>query len=169
MNGFSIRRLATSLLVLVTLIGCGQTGAADSTGEVVADDPRPVAKRVDVAENLPQVLLPAGDVIEVEVSADDATRAQGLMFRENLPEGKGMIFLFAEESPHAFWMKNTVIFLDLIWIDSALKIVHIERMVEPCTGDPCPSYPRPPLPSMCSSSQEGKPTDMASRVEILSN
>ncbi len=147
MNGRSIPRFATLVLMLVALTGCGRTGAASSPDDVVAEDPRPVATRVDLAENRPQVILPTGDVIEVEVSADDVSRAQGLMFRENLPEGKGMIFLFADESPHAFWMKNTVIFLDIVWIDSALKIVHIERMVEPCTGDPCPSYP-PSAPAL---------------------
>ena len=88
----------------------------------------------------PVVVLPSGTVVEVEIAAEDASRALGLMYRENLEPNRGMLFLFPEDGVYPFWMKNTIIFLDLIWLSAQGTIVHVESMVEPCTGDPCPSY-----------------------------
>ena len=63
------------------------------------------------------------------------------MFRESLPENSGMLFIFPDSSPRSFWMKNTLIPLDMIWIDESKKIVGITENVQPCKADPCPSYP----------------------------
>lgn len=58
-------------------------------------------------------------------------RARGLMFQESLDPDTGMLFIFEEESPHPFWMKNTLIPLDIIWIRDD-KIVFINRNTQPC-------------------------------------
>jgi len=50
-----------------------------------------------------------------------------------------MLFIFPEEGEYGFWMKNTLISLDIIWIDENQKIVHIEK-AEPCTEEPCKVY-----------------------------
>jgi uncharacterized protein len=63
-----------------------------------------------------------------------------LMFRESLPERTGMLFLFPEATPHHFWMKNTMIPLDMIWMDEAGKVVFISADTPPCQADPCPNY-----------------------------
>lgn len=86
------------------------------------------------------VITPSGEEIEVEVAANDRARARGLMFREHLPAGRGMLFLFPSDGPHNFWMKNTLIELDMIWMDLGGTIVHIESGVPPCQAEPCPSY-----------------------------
>ncbi len=91
--------------------------------------------------NLPRVVFPDGYVVHVEVAADDATRTQGLMYRDRLREGTGMIFIFPAAAEYPFWMKNTLIALDMIWIDEQRKIVHVKNDVPPCRADPCPSYP----------------------------
>jgi uncharacterized membrane protein (UPF0127 family) len=57
-----------------------------------------------------------------------------------------MLFVFEEEGQHHFWMKNTKIHLDMIWLDSGRRIIHIEWLVPPCVADPCPSY-GPDLPA----------------------
>lgn len=72
----------------------------------------------------------------VEVVDDSEERARGLMFRENLGEKEGMLFVFDEEAEHGFWMKNTFIELDIIWIDSEGKVVFIEEKSRPC-GETC--------------------------------
>ncbi|MBI2215564.1 MAG: DUF192 domain-containing protein [Acidobacteria bacterium] len=89
----------------------------------------------------PVVTLANGSKVSIEVVAEPETRAQGLMFRSSLGANHGMLFIFPETAAHSFWMKNTLIPLDIIWIDEAKRIVHVERDVPPCTADPCPSYP----------------------------
>lgn len=84
----------------------------------------------------------AGARYEVEVADDDAERARGLMFRDELPAGRGMLFLHDREEPQAYWMKNTRIPLDILYFDSSRRLVSQQRDVPPCTaGDRCPPYP----------------------------
>lgn len=83
-----------------------------------------------------------GERVVVEVAADDAARARGLMFRDQLPQGHGMLFVHDREEPQAYWMKNTRIPLDILYFDASRKLVMQRRDVPPCTlGDRCPSYP----------------------------
>ena len=64
------------------------------------------------------------------------------MFRETLPADRGMLFTFGDTQAWSFWMKNTKLPLDIIWLDPKKKIVHIERNVPVCTktDDTCPQY-----------------------------
>jgi len=71
--------------------------------------------------------------IDVEVANSPTKRARGLMNRENLEENAGMLFVFPTESKHRFWMANTLIPLDMIWISLDHEIVFIEQNVPPCT------------------------------------
>lgn len=83
----------------------------------------------------------SGERYTVEVADDDAERARGLMFRDSLPEGQGMLFIHDREESLAYWMKNTRIALDILYFDDRLKLVSQQRDVPPCTaGDACPSY-----------------------------
>lgn len=76
----------------------------------------------------------------VEIADTPEAMARGLMFRDHLPDDHGMLFVFKEDGVYPFWMKNTLIPLDMIWLDSGLTVVHIETHVLPCENDPCPSY-----------------------------
>ena len=87
-----------------------------------------------------KIYLASGASITAELAVTDAERARGLMFREKLLPDQGMLFVFQREDIHAFWMKNTLIPLDILWLDRDRRVVHIERGVPPCTSDPCPSY-----------------------------
>ncbi|MCM8773944.1 MAG: DUF192 domain-containing protein [Candidatus Omnitrophica bacterium] len=64
------------------------------------------------------------------------------MFRNNLEENRGMLFIFEEEDIYPFWMKNTFIPLDIIWINEDREVVFIKHSAQPCKEERCPSiYP----------------------------
>ncbi|HJU62507.1 MAG TPA: DUF192 domain-containing protein [Candidatus Binatia bacterium] len=72
---------------------------------------------------------------QVEVADTPAKRELGLQYRRELPADRGMIFLFPSESHHSFWMKNTPIPLDMIFINGDRKIVGIVEQAVPFSTD----------------------------------
>ena len=88
----------------------------------------------------PRAVLPSGAVYGLELALTPEDQAQGLMYRENLPERVGMLFVFPEPAPHHFWMKNTMIPLDIIWLDESGRVIHVSANTPPCKADPCPTY-----------------------------
>jgi len=74
-----------------------------------------------------------------ELSRTPADQARGLMFRSALAPDGGMLFVFSDETRRSFWMKNTLIPLDVIFITKDRRIDSFHTM-SPCPGDPCPIY-----------------------------
>lgn len=75
----------------------------------------------------------------VELADDAASRRRGLMFRQSMPLDHGMLFDFEREQPLSFWMKNTPLPLDIIFIDRRGIIVHIHHRAVPYDETPIPS------------------------------
>jgi uncharacterized membrane protein (UPF0127 family) len=92
-------------LVLLSAMACGASSKFP-TGSVVVD----------------------GKALSVEVADDDALRAQGLMYRTSLPAGSGMVFVYDDEAPRSFWMKDTRIPLSIAFVGSSGRIVSISDM-----------------------------------------
>lgn len=147
-------RLAT-VLVAVMLAGvtaCGTGGAEGSPAEeaTVSGSERPgggeagqeVAAGAGAEEQRPMpdrawVILGADTVVaEIARTADE--RAQGLKFRDELPAGTGMLFVFPDQGTRAFWMQDTYIPLDIAYIDASFRIVDIQQM-EALSTDTYPS------------------------------
>ena len=135
------------------LTGCGATESADAAGEGAAPPPRDAAPGAadlqdadagHAADDTTRQADPqaAGEVrirvgghpVTVEVADDEAKRQRGLMFRESLPEDHGMLFVYDSERQLSFWMRNTLIPLDVAFIDAGGRIVDIQQM-EPMTDE----------------------------------
>jgi uncharacterized protein len=87
-------------------------------------------------------LLPAGGpprTVRLEVAADPAARARGLMGRTSVPPDGGMVFLYPVDVRESFWMKDTPVPLSIAFVAADGRVVSVAEMT-PCTADPCPSY-----------------------------
>ena len=69
--------------------------------------------------------------IEIEIAQDDLKRQQGLMYRDTMAENQGMLFVFDDEDTRSFWMKNTVLPLDMIFVSGRNEIVTIHKNTTP--------------------------------------
>lgn len=78
----------------------------------------------------------AHEPLNLEVVSTDGGRAQGLMYRKHMESNAGMLFLFPVEQELRFWMKNTLIPLDMIFIDSKWKVVGVVANAVPLTEEP---------------------------------
>jgi uncharacterized membrane protein (UPF0127 family) len=81
-----------------------------------------------------------GQRYSIEVAEDDAAREHGLMDRTEMAIDHGMLFVFQDDIPRAFWMKNTKIALDMLFFDADRRLVSVQHDVPPCLADPCPAY-----------------------------
>ncbi len=91
---------------------------------------------------LATITTPQGATIYAEIADTPDKRAEGLMFRTSLAPDHGMIFKFPELGYWTFWMKNTKIPLDIIWMEKTGRIIYIQPAVPICTrqDDGCPRY-----------------------------
>jgi uncharacterized protein len=118
-----------AVLLLVALAACRAPPApADRPG---GPDAAPAPARV-VLES------PSGRVsaVAVEVVRSEAEQARGLMFREKLGPDEGMLFVFQESTDHAFWMKNTLLPLDMIFIDERREVAGVVERATPLSTEP---------------------------------
>lgn len=122
------RRAGALLAAAVALAACSREAAGGKA------TPTP-------AVTGPRVTLPAGFLVRVELARTDAERAQGLMYRESMREGDGMLFLFDDLAIRPFWMKNCHFPLDMIYTLKDGTVVDVLENVPPCAADPCPSFP----------------------------
>ncbi len=92
--------------------------------------------------NLTPVILPNGTHIVAETVRQEFELMRGLMYRESLPADHGMLFVYAKPDKYSYWMYQTKIPLDMIWMDHQHKIVEIAANVPPCTtkASDCPKY-----------------------------
>jgi uncharacterized membrane protein (UPF0127 family) len=140
---FPVKAAATVLAAVLGLLGCGAASkspqpAPSATRSPAAPATTPSSSAAKTSG--PRVRMPSGAEYSLELALTPEDQAQGLMFRESLAERHGMLFVFPETAPHHFWMKNTMIPLDMIWLDASGKVLFVSADTPPCKADPCPTY-----------------------------
>lgn len=78
--------------------------------------------------------------LTTEIADTQALRRKGLMHRTSLAENHGMLFIYADPAERGVWMKNTLLPLDVLFLDATGRIVAILKNLPPCLADPCPVY-----------------------------
>ena len=114
-------------LILLLLATAAALQHACSDAAVRLEDP--IAPTAATA-----LVIFGSDTVRAEVVSTAAARGQGLMYRDAVPEGTGMLFVFDREALRSFWMQNTYVALDVAFIDANFTIVDIQQM-EPETTD----------------------------------
>jgi len=100
----------------------------------------PLASARAAGQDTIEIVTPTGvHAFSVELATNTAQRAVGLMYRKELPEGHGMLFDFHEDQPVQFWMHNTYISLDMIFIAGDGRVVHVAENAKPMSDDMIPS------------------------------
>jgi uncharacterized protein len=132
-------KLWVSLGLGLLLMGCSPPTA--TTPDSSTDSSPVMQTNPTVGQTLPitaQTTI-AGKLIQLEVARTPQEQATGLMGRTSLADDRGMLFLFSPPRPTQFWMKNTLINLDMIFIRNGI-VKAIAANVPPCKADPCPTY-----------------------------
>lgn len=78
--------------------------------------------------------------LTIEIADSEAETTQGLMYRRTMPDSCGMVFIFADSQPRSFWMKNTYLPLDILFLDESKKIVTIQANRTPFSEEAIPSF-----------------------------
>ncbi len=127
---FSAVFAALSFLA-VSGVSCGPV-ARIQQAEAKAESPKFQKRKIQLGKK----------TILVEIADSYEKRQHGLMFRESLPEDQGMLFIFEDEQPLSFWMKNTLIPLSIGYFDKNKKLIEVLEMVPALAGEAQPrSYP----------------------------
>ena len=112
------------LLLTVFLAGCGE--------------------KSDIEEDLNTIdlTLPSGKVLKVETMIHTLDMARGMQFRTSMKPDHGMLFFHPQAGPYSYWMYQTLIPLDMVWMDNDRQIVEIVENAPPCktAASQCPKY-----------------------------
>ena len=126
--------LATLFLSSLLLLACAHPSSTTATASA------PKETSADRLLRPPTVTLPDGTIIKLELAETPEEHQRGLMFRSHLDPDRGMLFLFDQEAYPSFWMKNTWIPLDMVFLDSGGTVTYVAASVPPCRAEPCPEY-----------------------------
>lgn len=144
-----------ALAVVLAISSCGADPAPESSkpnavtapkaaqDQVAAPGPSAVPEPPFIKEGELALLDPSGKKVltklDIEIAEVSQEREQGLMYRKSMLDKQGMLFLFEFQEEQSFWMHNTYIPLDIIYLNDKLEIVSIQKNAQPMSDKPLPS------------------------------
>ncbi len=139
--------LATGLYIT----GCNQSANNNQTATTTTTAPSTEEQSVETANgsafkkegSLAFVSKSGADTlrkIDIQLAQTDKQREDGLMYRKSMSDDQGMLFIFPDMEERSFWMKNTYISLDIIYIDDKMEIVSIQKYATPLSEQSLPSF-----------------------------
>jgi uncharacterized membrane protein (UPF0127 family) len=122
-----VSRLFAAAALALLPWACGPFGGdADEAGQSA-----PIAEPAAVLGGPPAGyawVIFGGDTVVAEVAATAEERSEGLMYRDEVPDGTGMLFVFQDSAVRSFWMANTYVALDIAYLDPSFRVVDIMAM-----------------------------------------
>ncbi len=136
------------LLALVALSGCAYTNTLlndihptpSSSGPAPTNASIPSTISATPQQHNRSEVFIGGVKIYADLADTPRKQADGLMWRPQLNESEGMLFVFGGEGNVSFWMKNMLVPIDVVFISSDMKIITVHKSVPPCPHNPCESY-----------------------------
>ena len=136
------RRLARRTVLVLATLPCLGLVCSGGNGEAAARQAQAAAAAAPRVGPSPPAghawVIFGADTVVAEVAATADERAEGLMYRDEVPDGTGMLFVFEDSQPRSFWMANTYVPLDIAYMDPSYRVVDIIAM-EPLVTDSYPS------------------------------
>jgi len=142
---FTTSKWFVNMVFVLYIAGCGDrrgntsnNEAADTAAVVTGDGPQ--FKKEGELYFISKASQDTIRKIDIELAESDDERAQGLMNRKSMTDDQGMLFIFSEAEEQSFWMKNTYISLDIIYVDENKEIVSIQKYATPLSEESLPSF-----------------------------
>ena len=140
MNDWPKKQYLPVLMLCCLLLACSSnepTASAETSTANTASDAIVLTGPGQVLPITAQATI-AGETFDLEVAQTPRQQQLGLMFREALPDNRGMLFPFSRPRPARFWMKNVPVGLDMVFLYQG----QVQGIFEapPCESDPCPTY-----------------------------
>lgn len=126
------------LIVLILSLSDNEENYTPTTFETVKDEPQFVKEG-----ELYFLQKESGDTLKrivIEIADNDQERNQGLMYRSAMADSLGMLFIFDQEEEQSFWMKNTILTLDILYANAAGEVLTMYKYTTPYSEAPIPSY-----------------------------
>lgn len=133
-----VRKLeVAAAAALLTVWACTPAAGGDTSPErpETAESPAAQAPSAPGPEAGHAWVIFGADTVVAEVARTPDEREQGLMGRQEVPDGTGMLFVFDDAAVRSFWMQNTFVALDIAFLDVSLRVINVQQM-EPETTDP---------------------------------
>src|SRR5919109_4362994 len=126
-------------LVLLVICNSMLIASATQSGNNNSNNTNPILKAIQEAPSTDSRYLKAkvtvkGFELNADVPITSELMAKGLAVKNQLKENEAMLFIFKESAKHSFWMKDMKFPIDIIWLDSDGKVVHIEQNLQPCVS-----------------------------------